>query len=490
MAPHKEYQYFIIQLGSKVTRVQFDAVAALHDVLPSKTITIPTKVYQHSNGKPNYFSATSSTTDDSDEVKFIENGIITNHEAFNYFVKLLFKSILKYSIEDNTQQFFQTLSFNINLVIVTSSAVFDNFSKTNLQSSINYFYENLDHLNSVSVLSNSLSLLFAYGSNNVSTALVVDVGHDKLSIQPIIDYLPLSYAGLTLPVGANSINKRLQTLLPQLLPWQIEDLKKSEIYEVLAESNKTSQNTDLDEDEIDVLKIVNSNQPKELLLEREKHEKANKGKSGNGKDLSSSSKKSANKHNHELEYNSFIDSQGNEHTIGKQRFLGAEELIDNIDYYINYTISKYPELHKRQELWSNIIINGEITSIKGFKEYLTELLRKNYLITNEDPNNPDGNPEAKFRATTAIGNDPSMIFAQAPTNIKLLKKLEYFQEWKDSDQQQFNDLTILGALIFVRLSFGPGSHHNAISNIGNELYVIKKGEFEENGPNLIWDLNH
>lgn len=468
MAPHKEYQYFVLQLGSVLSHAQFDSVSTLHDSYPSKTISIPSKVYRHSNGKPKYYASHSSTTDGSDEVKFIENGVITDNSAFNYFVKLAYRSLLKFHTED--QDTYTHHLLNVNLVIIPSSSLLSNFSKPDLQTSINYFYENLDHVISVTIVSNSLCLLLAYGSNNLSTSLVIDIGFEKFTVQPIVDYLPLNYALALLEIGGNDINKKLAKLLPEFSESQIEDLKKSDIYEILSdETKKTHQ--DFNDEEIDVLKIVTSDKPKELLLEREKQEKSSKANGGEPKV------------NSELESNTFTDSTGKQLTVGKPRFMGFGELIDQIHFYVDYSIKKISDTTKRQELWSNIILNGPVTNISGFKEYLNQRLRDNYLVASESSNDP----EAKFRST---GNTESSVsYSQVPNQINFLKKPEYFADWK-SEETNVSDLTVLGALILIKLSFGPGSHTSQITNIGNDLYLIKKEDFEESGPDLIWDLNH
>lgn len=381
----------------------------------------------------------------------MKHGIVTDNAAFNYFIKLVHKLLVKYYCVDN-QIYSAPGLLNIHLVILTSSNVLDLFSKTDLQTSYNYFYENIDQLSTVTILSSALSLVFAHGGNNVSTALVVDVGYEKVAITPVIDYLPATFASITLPEGSTLVNSLLAKLLPTFSESQVEDLKRSAIYEVLA-AKKAS-----DDDEIDVIKAISK--PKE-------NEKITK--------------------NAELETNTFVDSSGSEIEIGKERFKGTEELIERIVFYTDYVISRYPDKAKRQELWSHIIVNGPTTGIRGFRERLLESLQKNYLAATE---NETIDPESRFRATTET--EQAAVFSQAPTDISFLEKAVYFQDWKDhTDQNGINsELAILGAAIYVRLCFGPGSHHAVINNIGNELYMIRRDDFEEHGPDLIWDLGH
>ncbi|GMM34895.1 Arp9 protein [Saccharomycopsis crataegensis] len=462
MAPHRDYHYCIIHIGTTTTRVQFAPISGLHESLPSKVISIPSKVYAHPNGEPNYFASTGTT-----EVQFIKNGHITNHHAFNYFVKLVYKSVVKYKFPDISNLELVT----VHLMVITSGSLSDSFSKVQVQKSINYFYENLDHLTSITLVSNSVCLLLAHGGNSVSTALAVDIGEEKLTITSIVDYLPVNFASVSVPIGGHSINSHLSKLLPGWTPQQIEDLKRSDIYEILSDANKSKTNTDFEE-ELDVLSVVNAPKPKEILEKRSKKK---------------SNEKEEPKQNSELEFNTFIDSDGVEHNVGKQRFLGAEELIDSLDFYIDFCISRYPDVERREELWSNIIFNGPVTSISGFKDRVLEVLSSHHLVSSLDN---DNDPESKFRATSNV--DVGLAFSQAPTSINTIKKPDYFQEWKDfSDPKGINnDLTILGAVVYIKLCFGPGSHHATLNNIGNDLYMVKKEDFEESGPNIIWDLNH
>lgn len=476
MAPHREFQYFIINVGTYTTHAQFNSISSLHELLPSKSISLPTKVYQHPNNEKNYYTSVPGNK----EIKFIENGIITDLNAFNYYVKLVYKSLIKYNSEkylkSNPESSIHSyeLSLNVHLLVVTSTSVFHNFSKLDIQKTTNYLFENLDHIQSFTLISSALCLLFAHSNNantnGTGTALVVDIGAEKVNILPVIEFMPISFANVYLPIGGNAINKNLQKLLPDLSKEQIETLKKSEIYEVLTNLNRLDAEGEDEKETMDVLNIVISNKPAELIEKRKKK----------GANTNEDAKEK--KPNTKLESNTFVDLDGKVITVGKQRFQGAEDLITKIAFGISNSINKYPVFEKRLDLWSTIIVNGPVSGIKGFKEHLLEELISKFVSSNFEDDTD--NPEDKFRATT---NNDSQF--SNDVEVKFCKKPEYFQDWKDiADDDINNDLTILGALVFVRLTFGPGSHYNSVSSLGNELYVIKKDDFEESGPNLIWEM--
>ncbi|KAJ6262925.1 hypothetical protein Dda_1483 [Drechslerella dactyloides] len=70
----------------------------------------------------------------------------------------------------------------------------------------------------------------AYG---IPHSLVIDIGYEKTDITAIVEYDIQELGRTTVPVGGNSLNKHLQKLLPHLSEDEIEQLKHSNICEIL-----------------------------------------------------------------------------------------------------------------------------------------------------------------------------------------------------------------------------------------------------------------
>ncbi|KAK6341614.1 Actin-like protein arp9 (SWI/SNF complex component arp9) [Orbilia brochopaga] len=70
----------------------------------------------------------------------------------------------------------------------------------------------------------------AYGIPN---SLIIDIGYEKTDITAIVEYDIQELGRTTIPVGGNSLNLHLQKLLPHLSEDEIEQLKHSNICEIL-----------------------------------------------------------------------------------------------------------------------------------------------------------------------------------------------------------------------------------------------------------------
>ncbi|KAI5778877.1 actin-domain-containing protein [Geopyxis carbonaria] len=138
------------------------------------------------------------------------------------------------------------------------------------------------------LLDASLAGLWAYG---LQTATVIDVGHEKTDITPIIDFLIQDRARRTVrQCGGDTMTQHLHSLLPELKPEDVEQLKKSPVCEILpvgmplpgeggpvrsTSEAASAEDKDIDmlgEDEgtINVAAIVASGKTQEFLAQKEK----------------------------------------------------------------------------------------------------------------------------------------------------------------------------------------------------------------------------
>ncbi|ODV83910.1 hypothetical protein CANARDRAFT_29632 [[Candida] arabinofermentans NRRL YB-2248] len=456
MAPqYKQEHYLIIQPGSHSTLVKF----GLDDTLSPPTYSIPTKIYQSSNNADQY------TMIPNDKPIFpIVKGSIENVKGLNFLLKSVLKSVLKLNPT--------ILLSQIPLVIVQTSA---NWSPASIESITNYVFEAMS-LPSLSIVPTSLCCLFAYGSTTPN-ACVVDVGYQKSEISIILDYQVFIPGSKTVSFGGDSINERLSKLLPQFNESQLESLKKSNIFEVLSAEDASAsffgsdalkeKTDDIDDGVLDIAAIVTSEKStREILAEKEKELKNKK---------SQTAIQSNGKPNSELESNSFVDSEDNVVVVGKERFQGCNELIESITKAIYKSISKIPDLKRAQECYDNLILVGQTSQIKGFKEALFVKLHADYAIGYEQAkSSAQRQNQSTFRNTGDLSRD--LNFVQVPKHIKFLTKPEYFSEWK---KYGFEDCSFLGAEILAKMVFGSSSN--------SELYLSKE-EYLEKGPMGIWHV--
>ncbi|CCH44403.1 Actin-1 [Wickerhamomyces ciferrii] len=429
MAPFHEEHFLIISPGSQITLVQF----GLHDgVFAPPVIEIPTKVYSNPD-KPGTFL---SKGEESNVIYPIVKGSIQNIQAFNFFLKLIYKSILSKHPQVN----------NIPFLLLSNSE----WSRLDIEHITQYVFESME-LNAFTIIPNALATLYAHGSQ--PSAVVIDIGYEKTEITPIVDYSVLNHAKKVINFGGNDINKSISENLNNLSPEQIELLKKSSIFEVLNDEDKKNSFFGHDglkknDTEFDVAAIVTSGRTREILEEREKNE---------NEQIS----------NAKLENNSFLDQDGNDISVGKERFKGTENLISQISKNVYQSLNKIIDLTKRQEAWDNILVIGKTTKIKGFTDALNAQLIEDHLVGKDIQENP---AQAAFQTTTA----PSLVFNQVPNSIKFGKMPEYFPEWKKIG---YSDANFLGGQIISKQIF--------ITN--NENFFVTRTSYNEKGPLAIWD---
>lgn len=460
MAPnHKEDSYVILQMGEKSTLVKF----GLEDPLSLPSHRIPTRVFSSKDG---VYSMTRDQPD-AKEILPLAMGRIVDLGALQFLIKSILNSFLK-------QDRYQHIDLDqIHLLLVQSSIKWSHLS---IEKLMNYLFEGLS-LQNVSLVPLGLCSMFSYGS--YPNSLVVDVGYQKSEILPIVDYEVFSPASRLVKLGGDNINQNLKRLLPNLSDFQIEDLKKSDIFECLSTEDAkrsffgveglvdTNENIEgEDEGVLDIASIVTSEKSTREILET----------------VNSKINKKDDKPNSELEINSFIDSNGEKLEIGKERFQGCIELVDAIVFNIYWGLECIPDPKKRQDCYENIIFSGQTTKIPGFKELIMFKLAERYLITTQKAIKNDSDSTATSAAAAAVSSAfrntlieiDDVNIRQAPRHLRMIVKPDYFIEWK---KHGFEDCSFLGAQILSKQIF----------NNSNGL-CLNWNIYQEEGPKGIWSV--
>ncbi|KAI4167730.1 MAG: hypothetical protein LQ343_006972 [Gyalolechia ehrenbergii] len=224
--------------------------------------------------------------------------------------------------------------------------------------------------------------------------------------------------------------------------------------------------------------------------------------------------------------------------VGIERFQAATGgILDQTADAIHRCILSVPEIQRRAELWDNLIIIGNGSKVRGFKEALVAKLNSKYLIspssatifTSELPSNfttpvatgantpqpqshlsnshhgPGVNP-LLLAATTASNpgglappgqhqhlhaqlqmqqyqqqNQQSLHqhsgHGQTPTSIKLTKMPEYFPEWKDVGTEE---AAFLGAQVAAKVVF--------VVDQGLSKGFMSRTEYNDLGPQGIHEF--
>lgn len=450
----RDEAHLIVAPGSQKTLIQF----GIEDNITPPKYQLPTRVYRNP-GDPSLFQITEPEGGDKYAVYPIVKGEIKDVDALNFLFKVIVKSLLK----DDPLILLDSISFTL---VQTCSK----WSSVAVESITNYVFETLQ-LGGFAVVPAPLCSMFAFGS--LPNACVVDIGYEKSEVSPIIDFQVYSPAVVYLAQGGASVNAKLRELLPSLTDDQIEELKKSEIFEQLSEEDAKAsffgieglKQTEADPEEegiLDIAAIVTSEKSTREILEEKERAK----KEGAKKDEPT-------KPNSELETNIFVDSQGNTITVGKERFQGCRELIESLCDAIYLSLSKVHDEKRRQECYDNLVICGQTSAIQGFKEELLVKLYTKYAIGGE-MEKKDTQNSAFRNESTALLEEVSLT--QAPKRIRLVPRPDYFSEWK---KVGWEDCVFLGGEILCRQIFGGSSNQ--------ELYLSKE-DYKENGPMGIWHV--
>lgn len=208
--------------------------------------------------------------------------------------------------------------------------------------------------------------------------------------------------------------------------------------------------------------------------------------------------------------------------VGTERFQAATNgVLDRLADVIFRTISSVDEINRRSELWDSLIIVGNGSKVRGFKEALLATLQSKYQIspssatifTSELPSNmstpiatgantpqPQGLPHMSssvnpllYAATTASAPQLNPMSAgipaqmshhmhsshgQTPTSMKLAKIPEYFPEWKDVG---YEEASFLGAQVAAKVVF--------MVDQGLSKGYMTRTDYNEQGPQGIHDCS-
>lgn len=209
--------------------------------------------------------------------------------------------------------------------------------------------------------------------------------------------------------------------------------------------------------------------------------------------------------------------------VGPERFQAASGgMLDKLADAIHRTVQSCGEIGKRSELWDNMIILGNGSKVRGFKEALLTTLQSKYIIspssatifTSELPSNmstpiatgantpqpqlpgqlhPSSSVNPLLHAALTAQNPqlhPSAAsmapvhhhsmhsgHGQTPASIKTAKIPEYFPEWKEVG---YDEATFLGAQVAGKLLF--------IVDGGASKGYMTRTDYNDQGPSGIHEV--
>lgn len=459
----REENFLIIHTGSQHTLFTF----GLQDSLSPPQYKIPTAVYLDKSSNV-YHPA---NTGNYEEIWPVQSSRIVDIKAYQALLKFVLQTIIsRYPILTINQ---------VSLLLIVPSL---SYSRSAVEQITRYVFETLE-FTAFNIL--DLSIASTFGLATMSSALVVNVGHESSQVMPVIGGTAIKHAGKRLEIGGKSITDELRKLLPHLSEAQITALKHSKIYEVLSDHSESFYSlADLKEDktnqddDFDVAKLVTEENQNGIGVSDEKAD-----------DNESEEEK---KPNSELEKNWFKDPiSGNKIYIGKERFQGADKLVDALCTAIYESLQAIPDLDKRQECYDNIILTGSTFHIEGLKQSVIFKLCERYLV--RPPNTKKGRKVTENGINSTIAayqqtDDASQDSKgsgplQNPSLVKLAKHPDYLPEWKRPKEHggSWLDVYFLGGEIYSKQVFGANSNHGGDSFIDTDIY-------EERGPQAIWDV--
>ncbi|KAL9092602.1 MAG: hypothetical protein Q9165_004406 [Trypethelium subeluteriae] len=206
--------------------------------------------------------------------------------------------------------------------------------------------------------------------------------------------------------------------------------------------------------------------------------------------------------------------------VGLERFqVASDGIIERIADAIHRTIMSVEEVNKRSELWDSLVICGNGSRVRGFKEALLATLSSKYLIspssatifTSEIPSNistPTGTgantPQPQMHPPHGSHVNPLLLAAttaqvphlnpssssltphhshnthsshgQTPTSIKTVKIPEYFPEWKEVG---YEEAAFLGAQVAAKVLF--------VVDQGTNKGYMNRTDYNDSGPTGIHD---
>ncbi|GAM88105.1 hypothetical protein ANO11243_061360 [Dothideomycetidae sp. 11243] len=210
--------------------------------------------------------------------------------------------------------------------------------------------------------------------------------------------------------------------------------------------------------------------------------------------------------------------------VGVERFQAASGgLLDRLADAVFRTVSSVEEVERRSDVWNSVVIVGNGSKIRGFKEALLSRLQSKYQIspssatifTSELPSNMStplatgmntpqpmgfGQPGMHgsgvnpllLAATTAqnphlnpMGQSMSGMnehrhssHGQTPTSIRLAKIPEYFPEWKETG---YEEASFLGAQVAAKVLFTVDT--------GPSKGYMTRSDYNEQGPQGIHECS-
>ncbi|SZF00508.1 unnamed protein product [Blumeria hordei] len=211
-----------------------------------------------------------------------------------------------------------------------------------------------------------------------------------------------------------------------------------------------------------------------------------------------------------------VDRTRREIEIGTERFQAAENsYMDAIADTIHRVISSVDDISRRQYVWDSLIICGNGSKVRGFKEALLMTLSNRFLVSSNTASTfasditsnlgtPSGNgsmtPSSTFLSSShavaptsaanpllaaTIGSNtafnssiPTNLYhsssslSQSPTSIKVVSPPTYFPEWK-----QYEEAIFLGSQIAAKVFF--------VTDQGQSKAFLTRAEFNEDGPTAI-----
>lgn len=207
--------------------------------------------------------------------------------------------------------------------------------------------------------------------------------------------------------------------------------------------------------------------------------------------------------------------------VGPERFQAASGgILDRLADAVYRTVQSCNDINRRSDLWDNMIILGNGSRVRGFKDALLARLNEKYIIspssatifTSELPSNLStpfatgantpmpqmpGQPHPSssvnpllVAATTAQApqfnpshsafghqsNHSHSGHGQTPTSIKFVKFPEYFPEWKEVG---YDEAAFLGAQVAAKVLYVTDSQNNG---------YMSRTTYNDQGPTAIHEV--
>jgi len=219
-------------------------------------------------------------------------------------------------------------------------------------------------------------------------------------------------------------------------------------------------------------------------------------------------------------------------TVGTERFLsasGPNSPLHILSSSIHRVISSNPTPSSRSTLWNNLIIIGNGSAVRGFKETLLATLHARFLVnpqahgissmftsdmpsqfdtpngtgtntpapggygqmqgymSQQQPSFNTGGPNPLLMAATLNNASDGMSFpstihlaTQTPSSIRMAKLPEYFPEWKEVGSEE---AVFLGAQVAAKMVFVVDG------SVGQGRGWMSRGDYNEQGPGGVHEFS-